>query len=159
MIAFKPIQVVARGKGDEVELQKCAEPIGKGLASKGHGSIAPDGYFKILWRLPRHLFDHMVWRTKLKRALLMVFNVVAQTAHFLFTRQEFSQFTVIVSNQSCEVHDGLVGKPNLVVKADSKTWIAFLRKERNIVLAILTRKIRVKGDIRLLLKFARCFPT
>lgn len=81
------------------------------------------------------------------------------TYHFLFTGQEFSQFTVIVSNQSCEVHEGLVDRPNLVVKADSKTWIGFLRKERNIVLAILTRKIRVKGDIRLLLKFARCFPT
>jgi Fe-S-cluster-containing hydrogenase component 2 len=79
--------------------------------------------------------------------------------HFLFTGQEIFQFTVIIANQICEIHDGLVGKPNLVVKADGKTWIAFLRKERNILLAILTRKIRVKGDIRLLLKFAKCFPT
>ena len=78
---------------------------------------------------------------------------------FLFTGQEVSQFTVIIANQSCEIHDSLVGQPNLVVKADSKTWIGFLRKERNIVLAILTGKIRVKGDIRLLLKFAKCFPT
>jgi putative sterol carrier protein len=52
-----------------------------------------------------------------------------------------------------------VGKPDLIVKADSKTWIAFLRKYQNIVLAILTRKIRVKGDIRLLLKFGKCFPS
>jgi putative sterol carrier protein len=81
------------------------------------------------------------------------------TYHFLFTGQEFSQFTVNISNQVCEVHDGLVGKPDLIVKADSKTWIAFLRKYQNIVLAILTRKIRVKGDIRLLLKFGKCFPS
>ncbi len=79
--------------------------------------------------------------------------------HFLFTGQEFSQFTVNISNQVCEVHDGLVGKPDLIVKADSKTWIAFLRKYQNIVLAILTRKIRLKGDIRLLLKFGKCFPS
>jgi Fe-S-cluster-containing hydrogenase component 2 len=79
--------------------------------------------------------------------------------HFLFTGQEVSQFTVSIADQTFEIQDGLVGKPNLVVKADSKTWIAFLRKERNIILAILTRKIRVKGDIRLLLKFAKCFPT
>ena len=52
-----------------------------------------------------------------------------------------------------------MGQSDLVVKADSKTWIGFLRKERNIVLANLTRKIRIKGDIRLLLKFAKCFPT
>jgi Fe-S-cluster-containing hydrogenase component 2 len=81
------------------------------------------------------------------------------TYHFLFTGQEFSPFTVTIANQICEVHDGLVGQPNLVVNADSKTWIAFLRKERNIVLSILTGKIRIQGDIRLLLKFAKCFPT
>jgi hypothetical protein len=81
------------------------------------------------------------------------------TYHFLFTGQEFSQFTVTIANQTCEVHEGLVGQPDLVVKADSKTWIGFLRKERNIVLAMLTRKIRIKGDIRLLLKFSKCFPT
>ncbi len=81
------------------------------------------------------------------------------TYHFLFTGQEFSQFTVIMANQTCQVQSGLVGNPDLVIKADSKTWIGFLRKERNIVLAFLTGKIRVKGDIRLLLKFAKCFPT
>jgi Fe-S-cluster-containing hydrogenase component 2 len=81
------------------------------------------------------------------------------TYHFRFTGEETAQFTVAIFNQSCEIQDGLVGKPDLVVKADSKTWIGFLRKERNIILAILTRKIRVKGDIRLLLKFAKCFPT
>ncbi len=78
---------------------------------------------------------------------------------FQFTGQEASQFTVSISNQACEIHDGLVGQPDLVVKADSKTWIGFLRKERNLVLAILIGKVRVKGDIRLLLKFAKCFPT
>lgn len=81
------------------------------------------------------------------------------TYHFLFTGQEFSQFTVTIANQACEVHDGLVGQPDLAVKADSKTWIGFLRKERNIVWAILTGKIRIKGDIHLLLKFSKCFPT
>ncbi len=81
------------------------------------------------------------------------------TYHFLLTGQEFSQFTVTIANQACVVHDGLVGDPDLVVKAGSKTWIAVLRKERNVVLAILTRRIRVNGDIRLLLKFAKCFPT
>jgi Fe-S-cluster-containing hydrogenase component 2 len=78
---------------------------------------------------------------------------------FLFTGHEVSQFTVTLSNQTCEVHEGLVSKPDLVVKADSQTWISFLRKERNMILAILTGKIRVKGDIRLLLEFAKCFPT
>jgi len=79
------------------------------------------------------------------------------TYQFLFTGDEISQFTVVISNQFCEILDGLVGRADLVVRADSKTWVGFLRKERNIILAILTGKIRVKGDIRLLLKFAKCF--
>lgn len=78
---------------------------------------------------------------------------------FWFTGQEATQFTVILSDQTCEVHDGLVGQPNLRIKADSQTWIGFLRKEKNIVLAMLTGKIRIQGDFRLLLKFAKCFPT
>jgi Fe-S-cluster-containing hydrogenase component 2 len=81
------------------------------------------------------------------------------TDHFLFAGHECSQFTVTIANQACEVHDGLVGEPDLVVQADSQTWMAFLRKARNIVLASLARKIRVNGDLRLLLRFAKCFPT
>jgi Fe-S-cluster-containing hydrogenase component 2 len=83
---------------------------------------------------------------------------LSATYHFLFAGRESSQFTVIISNQNCAVHDGLEGKPDLIVHADSKTWIMFLRKQRNIVFALLSRKIRLKGDLRLLLKFAQCFP-
>jgi ferredoxin len=77
---------------------------------------------------------------------------------FLFAGQEVSQFTVIVSNQSCEIHDGLVGKPDLVVKADSKTWLGFLAKEKNLILALLQRKIRIQGSPKLLQAFGKCFP-
>jgi len=40
---------------------------------------------------------------------------------------------------------------------DAATWIGFLRKERNIVWAIITRKVKVKGPLRLLTAFGRCF--
>jgi Fe-S-cluster-containing hydrogenase component 2 len=79
--------------------------------------------------------------------------------HFQFTGREVARFTVIVADRACEIHDGSIGQPDLRVEADSDSWIGFLRKERKALLAILTGKIRVRGDIRLLLKFARCFPT
>ena len=48
--------------------------------------------------------------------------------------------------------------PDLHVIADSKTWIGFLKKERNIVWALVRRKIRLRGPLKLLVAFGKCFP-
>jgi Fe-S-cluster-containing hydrogenase component 2 len=79
--------------------------------------------------------------------------------HFTFTGQEPYQATVIVREQTCEVHPELIGTPDLQVIADSQTWIQFLLKDYALIWALLRRKVRLKGDPRLLLKFAKCFPT
>jgi putative sterol carrier protein len=52
-----------------------------------------------------------------------------------------------------------VGLPDLYVRADSRSWLGFVRKERNLIWALLTRKIRLKGPPRLLLAFGKCFPS
>jgi hypothetical protein len=46
----------------------------------------------------------------------------------------------------------------LHVTADSQTWIGFLRKEKNVVWALLRRKIRLDGPLKLLVAFGKCFP-
>ena len=48
---------------------------------------------------------------------------------------------------------------DLKVTADSRTWLGFVAKERSLVWALLLRKIRFKGSPRLLLAFAKCFPS
>ncbi len=78
--------------------------------------------------------------------------------HFTFTGNETAQATVTIRNQRVEVQPGLVGTADCAVTADSATWIGFLRKERNIVWAILRRKVRVKGRLSLLTAFGKCFP-
>ena len=78
--------------------------------------------------------------------------------HFTFTGDESHEATVVIANKQLEVHDGHVGEPDLHVKADSATWIGFLRKEKNIVWAILRRKVRLNGPLKLLLSFGNCFP-
>jgi Fe-S-cluster-containing hydrogenase component 2 len=78
--------------------------------------------------------------------------------HFTFTGQEPCKATVMVRAQTCEVQPDHVGNPDLQITADSQTWIQFLLKEYSLVWALLQRKIRLKGNPRLLLKFARCFP-
>ena len=60
---------------------------------------------------------------------------------------------------SLAVREGLEGKPDLHVTADSQTWVKFLSKEVNLVKALVTRKIKIKGSPKLMMAFARCFPS
>ena len=57
------------------------------------------------------------------------------------------------------VQSGPINKADLRVPADSRTYLWFLAQEANIVWAMLRRKIRAKGPMRLILAFGRCFPS
>lgn len=80
------------------------------------------------------------------------------TFHFTFTGHEQRQATVVIQEQQIRVKDGHVGQPDLHVTADSRTWVGFLRKEKNVVWALLRRKIRLAGPLKLLVAFGKCFP-
>lgn len=81
------------------------------------------------------------------------------TYHFTFTGQEQATATVVIRDQKIAVSGGHTGTPDFRLIADSQTWLRFLRKEANLVWALLNRKIRIHGSPRLLLAFARCFPS
>lgn len=66
--------------------------------------------------------------------------------------------TVVIREQTIAVHDGLREKPNVTVEADAAAWLEFLRGERGLLGALLTRKIRVRGSLLRLRAFGRCFP-
>lgn len=80
------------------------------------------------------------------------------TFHFVFTGAEQREATVVIKKRTIDVKDGLLGKPNIRVTADAKTWLHFLAGEKSLPLALLRRKVKIKGDPRLLLAFGRCFP-
>jgi Fe-S-cluster-containing hydrogenase component 2 len=88
------------------------------------------------------------------------------TFHFTFTTRlsssksgnEQRQATVVIREQRITVSEGHIGRPDLHVTADSQTWLGFLRKERNVVWALLRRKIRLDGPLKLLVAFGKCFP-
>ena len=80
------------------------------------------------------------------------------TYHFTFTGSEEREATILIADKKITVQEGHVGMPDLHVTADAKTWIGFLRQERNIVWAIIRRKVRLKGPLKLLLSFGKCFP-
>jgi NAD-dependent dihydropyrimidine dehydrogenase PreA subunit len=81
------------------------------------------------------------------------------TYHFSFHGAEERHVTIRIQNQTLEVDDGHVGTPDLRVAADRDTWLGFVARERNLVWALLRRKIRLKGSPRHLLAFGRCFPS
>jgi len=80
------------------------------------------------------------------------------TYHFIFTGKEPSETTVKILEGKFTVEDGLVGKPNIKVTADSETWLGFLAGERNLLWALLTRRVRLQGNPKWLLALKRCFP-
>ncbi len=80
------------------------------------------------------------------------------TYHFSFTGSESVLATVTIKDKTITVFDGHVGKSDIHIKADAKTWIAFLSKEKNLLAAMVSGKIRVKGSPLLMQKFAKCFP-
>jgi hypothetical protein len=79
--------------------------------------------------------------------------------HFVFTGREPARATVVIRDQKLTVQDGLHGTPDCAITADADTWLGYLRKERSVVWAILRRKVRVRGPLRLLAAFGRCFPS
>jgi len=81
------------------------------------------------------------------------------TYHFTFTGEEERLSTIIIRKQILEVREGHIGNAGLKVTADSPTWLGFVAKERNLIWALVRRKIRIKGSPRLLLAFGKCFPS
>jgi ferredoxin len=79
--------------------------------------------------------------------------------HVTFTGREERRATVAIRDKTIRVSDGHVGEASVRLTADGETWLGVLAKERSLFWALARRKIRVGGSPRLLLAFARCFPT
>ena len=81
------------------------------------------------------------------------------TYHFTFTGDEAAEATVRIDDGKLLVKQGHEGVADLRIRADTRTWLAFLRKDTSIVSALVRRKIRLRGSPKLLLAFGRCFPS
>ena len=94
--------------------------------------------------------------------LPLVFNKLAAAGktliyHFRFTGDEAMQVTVVIDKGALQVQEGLLGKADCQVTADSATWLAFLRKEQKLIGPLLRGKVRIKGSPRLLMTFGQMF--
>jgi len=80
------------------------------------------------------------------------------TYHFVMAGGEQLERTVRIHDRKIEVSEGLNGKEDFAVKADSRTWLAVTTKEKGPLAAMLSGKLRFKGPLNLFKAFVRCFP-
>ena len=80
------------------------------------------------------------------------------TFHFDLTGEDPVQVTVRIDDGTLEVNDGLIGEADIRVRTDGRLWLDVVTKRRSPVWAVLTRRLKVKGDRSLLDRFAACFP-
>ena len=83
---------------------------------------------------------------------------VSLRVHFAFRGSSSLQATYVIDHGTLQIEPGRSGDPDLSVDADADTWLAITRGEKNPVWAVLTRKLRIKGAVRDLKTFQRCFP-
>ena len=81
------------------------------------------------------------------------------TLHFVFTGEENCSATVWIRDRRIQVIDGLHGEANVRVEADSTTWLGIVRREKSLLWALVTRRLRIRGDRRALTEFRRCFAS
>lgn len=138
----EPVYVVPGSDAETVARHKfknkTVKPISSGLRARTIASL--------LYFMP------FVFQPNRSRGLAAVY-------HFSFTGAERKDATITIKNRTIDIQDGLIGKPDIRVTADSKTWLGFLAKEKSLVPALLSRKVRLKGNPKLLLAFSKCFPS
>lgn len=81
------------------------------------------------------------------------------TYHFTFTGSEAATVTIVIRDGKFTLTEGLHGSPNIRVTADTATWLGFLAKEKSLPWALLTRRIKLRGNPKWLLAFGKCFPS
>ncbi len=79
--------------------------------------------------------------------------------HFVFTGSEEVETTAVIRSGTLTIENGLHGRSNIKVTADAQTWLGFLAGERNLFWALITRRVRLRGNPKWLIAFKRCFPS
>jgi ferredoxin len=78
--------------------------------------------------------------------------------HFDLAGPGATKATVRIADGTLQVLEGLQGTPDLLVRATASDWLAIVDGRLHPVKAVLTRRLRTRGDVRLLRRFAACFP-
>ncbi len=82
---------------------------------------------------------------------------VNKTIQFDFSGNEPGTWAMTVNNGTMSYHEGPAENPNATVNVDSDDWLKILRGEVNAVSAFMSGKIKVNGDMTLMMQFQNWF--
>ncbi len=79
--------------------------------------------------------------------------------HFRFSGEGGADATYIIENQALEVLGGHIGSRDLLIECTASNWLSFVRGDLGLIRALITRKIKVKGNLKHFRAFGEVFPT
>lgn len=99
----------------------------------------------------------------LLRAMPIAFNPgkagdLAATYQFRFRGAEPADAVVTIREGRLTVSPGTSERADITIIADSRAWLAYLRGEAGLLPALLTGRVRIRGRLALMKRFAQCFP-
>lgn len=82
---------------------------------------------------------------------------VNKVAQFNFTGSEPGTWAVHVHDGTFEYNEGPAENPNVTVTTSSQDWLALLRRELNPVTAVMSGRLKIQGDMGLMMQFQQWF--
>jgi putative sterol carrier protein len=82
---------------------------------------------------------------------------VTKVIQFDFEGREPGAWTMHLDNGVYSYHEGPAENPNATVSVDSDDWLKILKNEMNAVSAFMSGKIKIKGDMSLMMAFQNWF--
>jgi putative sterol carrier protein len=67
------------------------------------------------------------------------------------------EWVCTIKDQTCEVEQGTIEKPNLTLTAEASDYIDMITGKLNPMTAIATKKVELKGDLNLAMKYMNLF--
>jgi putative sterol carrier protein len=82
---------------------------------------------------------------------------VDKTIQFNFTGREAGTWHIMVTGGTFAYQEGAASSPNATVTVDSDDWLRILRRELDATMAFMSGKLKVTGDIGLMMQFQGWF--
>lgn len=77
---------------------------------------------------------------------------------FVITGDGGGNWNVAVKEGTCQVQEGKAGGPTVTLTMSSETWLGMVNKQVNGMLAFMTGKLKLSGDIMLAQRISDLFP-